>query len=69
MEEEAGEVLISREQIEKRTRELGEEISRDYKGKDLVCVAILRGGFIFIADLCRKKNSSPNMIRKGRRVE
>lgn len=53
MEEEVGEVLISREQIEKRTRELGEEISRDYKEKDLVCVAILRGGFIFIADLCR----------------
>ncbi|MBK5232728.1 MAG: hypoxanthine phosphoribosyltransferase [Thermoleophilia bacterium] len=49
-----GEVLISSEQLELRIQELGSEISRDYAGKDLVMVGVLRGAVVFIADLLRR---------------
>ena len=45
--------LISREEIAKRVAELGQLISRDYAGRDLVMVGILKGVFIFMADLVR----------------
>lgn len=48
-----GRVLISPEELDRRVRELGAEISRDYAGKDLVMVGVLRGAVIFIADLLR----------------
>jgi len=46
-------VLLSKEVIERRVRELGEEISRDYAGRELVVVGVLKGAFIFMADLIR----------------
>lgn len=46
-------VLLAREQIEKRVQELGEQISRDYEGKDLIGVGILRGSVVFFSDLMR----------------
>jgi hypoxanthine phosphoribosyltransferase len=46
-------VLISEERIQARVRELAEEISRDYAGKDLVVLGVLRGAFVFVADLMR----------------
>lgn len=46
--------LFSREEIAKRVRELGIEISADYKGKDLVVISLLRGSFIFTSDLVRE---------------
>ena len=49
-----GEVLISSEQLELRIQQLGSEISRDYAGKDLVIVGVLRGAVVFIADLLRR---------------
>ncbi|HEY8346165.1 MAG TPA: hypoxanthine phosphoribosyltransferase [Symbiobacteriaceae bacterium] len=45
--------LISAEQIQRRVRELGEEISRDYQGKEILIVGILKGAFVFCADLMR----------------
>ncbi len=48
-----GGVLISAEQIEKRVRELGEQISADYRGKEILAVGVLKGAFIFMADLVR----------------
>ncbi len=45
--------IISAEEIGRRIGELGEEISRDYRGKELVLVGILKGAFIFTADLAR----------------
>jgi hypoxanthine phosphoribosyltransferase len=45
--------LISAEQIESRVRELGAEITRDYSGKPLVLVSVLKGSFVFAADLAR----------------
>jgi hypoxanthine phosphoribosyltransferase len=46
-------VLISEEQISRRVRELGAQISEDYEGKDVVLVCILKGAVIFFADLAR----------------
>jgi len=47
-------ILFSKEQIEKRVCEIAEQISRDFKNKDVVVIAVLRGSFIFCADLLRK---------------
>ena len=46
-------VLYTKEEIDARVKELGEQISRDYAGKDPVFVGILKGSFIFMADLVR----------------
>jgi len=48
------EVLISVEALSSRIKELGEEISRDYLGKELLVVCILRGGVMFMTDLVRQ---------------
>jgi hypoxanthine phosphoribosyltransferase len=55
------EVLISEEALKKRIAELGDEISRDYEGKDLLLVCILRGGVMFLTDLMRNI-SVPHMV-------
>lgn len=47
------EILISEAELQAKVRELGAIISSDYAGQDLVLVSVLRGGFIFLADLCR----------------
>jgi hypoxanthine phosphoribosyltransferase len=47
------EVLIDEEELQKRIKELGEEISRDYVGMDLLLICILRGGVMFLTDLMR----------------
>ena len=47
------EVLISREEINRRVEQLGREISQDYKGRELHLVGVLNGAFMFIADLAR----------------
>jgi hypoxanthine phosphoribosyltransferase len=48
-----GEVLIESEDLQRRIAELGAEISADYDGRDLVLVGVLRGAFVFLADLMR----------------
>lgn len=50
------EVVFSKEQIEKRVKELGEQITLDYKGQELVAVCVLKGAFVFFADLVRAIN-------------
>jgi hypoxanthine phosphoribosyltransferase len=47
------EVLITEEALQKRVKELGREISRDYEGEDLLLICILRGGVMFLTDLMR----------------
>ena len=47
------EVLYSAEKIQTRIKELGEQITRDYAGKELVLVAVLKGSCVFLADLMR----------------
>lgn len=46
--------LLSREQIAKRINELGVEITRDYQGKEITVVCILKGSVVFFADLIRE---------------
>ncbi len=46
-------VLISAERIAARVAELGREITRDHAGKPLVVIGVLKGSFIFLADLVR----------------
>ena len=48
-----GEVYLSRDEIAARVIELGSRISADYAGNDLVLVSVLRGAFVFVADLVR----------------
>lgn len=48
------EVLISKAEVEKRVDEIAEEIMRDYAGKEIYMVCILKGGVIFMVDLARK---------------
>jgi hypoxanthine phosphoribosyltransferase len=48
------ETLISEEQLQQRITEIGAEITRDYKGKKLLLICILRGGVNFLVDLMRQ---------------
>jgi len=45
--------LIDEDRLRRRVSELGAEITKDYVGRDLVLVTVLKGGFMFMADLCR----------------
>lgn len=49
-------VLFSEEELSRRVAELGAEITRDYAGKEPLVVGILRGSFVFMADLARQLN-------------
>jgi hypoxanthine phosphoribosyltransferase len=46
-------VLITQEEIQTRVSELGAEITRDYRGKDLLLISVLKGSIVFMADLMR----------------
>jgi hypoxanthine phosphoribosyltransferase len=45
--------MLSTEQIAARVKELGAQIAAEYKDRNLVLVVVLKGSFIFAADLCR----------------
>ncbi len=47
-------VLVTKEQIAKRVKELGAQINEDYKGESITLVCTLRGASIFFADLVRE---------------
>ncbi|MBC8591247.1 hypoxanthine phosphoribosyltransferase [Wansuia hejianensis] len=53
MKNDIKEVLISEEEISKRVKELGQDITRDYKDKNLMLIGILKGAVIFMAELCK----------------
>ncbi len=46
-------VLLSEEQIQARVAELGAQINRDYAGKEIILLLVLKGSILFAADLCR----------------
>jgi hypoxanthine phosphoribosyltransferase len=48
-----GEALVAEDDLQRRVRELGQEISRDYEGKDLFLVGVLKGAVFFLSDLMR----------------
>lgn len=47
------EVMIAAQDIRRRIEEIGERITDDYENKDLMLIGILKGSFVFIADLAR----------------
>ena len=54
LERVVAEVLVDREALADRIAELGEEISEDYDGRDLLLVGVLKGAVFFMADLMRE---------------
>jgi hypoxanthine phosphoribosyltransferase len=53
VEPEVGEVLVSAGDLQRRVAELGEEISRDYAGRSLLLVGVLKGAVLFMSDFAR----------------
>jgi hypoxanthine phosphoribosyltransferase len=49
-----GRILIGEEDLDRRIRELGAEISLEYDGKDLLLLGILKGAVLFLSDLLRR---------------
>ena len=56
MEQDIQEILFSQEALARRVKELAGEIRRDYAGKAPLVVGVLRGCFVFMADLVRELN-------------
>ena len=54
MDETSKKILFSKETIQKRVKELAGQISKDYAGRELIVIGILKGAFIFMADLIRE---------------
>lgn len=54
-------VLLDEESIQKRVAELGEQLSRDYDGKNVIAVCILKGAVRFFAELTRKMDCKLEM--------
>lgn len=48
------EVLFDREELQSKVGEIGRQITEDYRGKEILVVGILKGAFIFMADLIRE---------------
>ncbi len=46
-------ILVTEEELRQKVSELGEQISRDYEGKNLLLVSVLKGSVVFMADLMR----------------
>ncbi|MGB6837066.1 MAG: hypoxanthine phosphoribosyltransferase [Dehalococcoidia bacterium] len=54
-------LLLSREEIERRVDELAAQIRRDYAGEMPIFLGVLKGAFIFLADLSRRMDRSPEI--------
>jgi hypoxanthine phosphoribosyltransferase len=54
LERDVSEILIDEDVLQRRIAELGEEISADYAGRDLLLIGVLKGAVFFMADLMRK---------------
>ena len=48
--------LLTREEVEKRIKELAKEIEKDYQGKELVVIGLLKGSIVFMSDLIKEIN-------------
>lgn len=56
MEKDVAKVLISEEELKQICKRLGEQITKDYQGKKLLVVSVLKGAVVFMADLLREIN-------------
>ena len=54
LEQDIERVFFSEEDLKKRVAEIAAEINRDYAGKEPMLISVLRGSFVFMADLIRK---------------
>ena len=54
LERDVSEILIDEDALQRRIAELGEEISQDYGGRDLLLIGVLKGAVFFMADLMRR---------------
>ena len=54
LEKDVSEVLIDEDTLQRRIAELGDEISADYAGRDLLLIGVLKGAVFFMADLMRR---------------
>ena len=52
-DEHIGEILVQADELQHRIREMAAEISRDYDGRDLLLIGVLKGAVFFLADLMR----------------
>ena len=52
-DEAIGEILVQADDLQHRVRQLGEQVSRDYAGRDLLLVGVLKGAVFFLSDLMR----------------
>ena len=48
-----GDILVQRDELAHRIKELAEEVSRDYEGRSLLLIGVLKGAVFFLADLMR----------------
>jgi hypoxanthine phosphoribosyltransferase len=53
LEDDIAKILVSEQQIQRRIAELGQQISTDYSDRIPFIVAVLKGAYVFLADLCR----------------
>lgn len=61
MEKDIQRILFSKEELVKKVKEIGQKITMDYKGKELVVIGVLKGANIFLADLVREINLPLNI--------
>jgi hypoxanthine phosphoribosyltransferase len=52
-DEHIGEIIVQADELQHRIKEMAEEVSRDYAGKDLLLIGVLKGAVFFLADLMR----------------
>lgn len=53
LEQDIQEILFTEEQLKSRVNEIARQIEADYAGREIMLISVLRGSFIFMADLCR----------------
>ena len=61
LEQDIERVLFSEEELDKRVSEIAAEINRDYAGKEPMLISVLRGSFVFMADLTRAIDTPCNV--------
>jgi hypoxanthine phosphoribosyltransferase len=53
LQDDIQEILFTEEQLKNRVSEIARQIEQDYAGQEIMLISVLRGSFIFVADLCR----------------
>ena len=61
MERHIGRILLSEDEICQRVRELGQQISNDYRGREITIICVLNGAVVFLADLLRNLDILTNL--------